>query len=221
MRFLIQLLLWPFPWFLRRPLLCLLPGFRIARTARIGFSVLNVRNLVMGERALIGHLTYAKGASSLVIEDDGILGHLNWVTAYPEDKVEFFGHCQGRKAILIIRQHGAITSRHMIDCTGSIEIGAFAIVGGWGSQIVTHSIDYAVPRQDAAAISVGAYSFVGSRSILLMGSKLPDRSILAAGSVYGLKGEHPSGLYSGLPAKFVRELDAETGFFHRERGFVT
>lgn len=221
MRALVQLLLLPFPWLVRRPLLCLLLGFKIAPTAWIGCSILNVRRLELGEGAHIGHLTYAKGLDLIRLDEAAILGNLNWITGYPANDRRFFSHVEDRKVYLHIARHAAITSRHLIDCTAGVEVGAFAIVAGWQSQIVTHSIEFDQSRQDAEAIKIGEYSFIGSRSILLKGSHFPARSILGAGSTFGLKGDHPSGLYNGVPAQFVREIDASKGFFHRERGLVT
>ena len=97
MRAAAQVLLWVLPWFVRRPLLCLLFGFRIDRAARIGFSVLAVGLLEMAEGARIGHLTYAKG-----LEPDRawaatrLLGPLNWITAYPAKGRDFFTHVADR-----------------------------------------------------------------------------------------------------------------------------
>lgn len=215
----LQIILLPLPWALRRLLLNLLPGFRLHPKSRIGWSVFNVARLELHEGAYIGSLNYAKGLRSIVVEEFGIINNLNWITAYPAGGPTFFQHCEGREPALVVRRHAAITSRHLIDCTGGVEVGAFAIVAGWGSQVISHSIDLEASRQDAHPVHVGEYSFVGSRSVLLMGSRFPDRSVLVAGSTFGLRDAEPGGVFGGVPARRLRDVDG--AFFSRERGYVT
>lgn len=220
MRLLIQALLLPVPWFLRRALLRLIPGFTIARGARIGLSLIGSGEVLLGEGAVIGHLTIVKGLSRLSLGNHARLGNLNWITAVPAGTPGHFGHLPERAAYLDLAAEAAVTHRHLIDCTGGVTIGAFATVAGWHSQIISHSIDLREARQDAAPISIGAGAFVGSRTILLKGSSLPDCSVLGAGSVYEGQDSRPFGLYRGNPATRVSELPADLGYFHRTRGFV-
>ncbi len=220
MRRLVQFMLLPLPWAVRRWLLMKLFGFEIDRTARIGFSVLDVDMVRMGPGAGIGHLTFAKGLSLIEIGACGTLGNLNWITAYPLAQNDFFAHCVNRKTELIIARHAAITSRHLIDCTDRVSIGEFATVAGWHSQIVTHSFDLAHPRQDCEPIAVGTYSFVGSRAILLKGAQVPERSIVAAGSTFGVRSGMPLGVFAGNPAARIREADPALGYFTRQRGLI-
>jgi acetyltransferase-like isoleucine patch superfamily enzyme len=220
MRRLVQIVLFPLPWTVRRWLLGKLFGYDLHRTARIGFSVLDVDMVRMGPGARIGHLTFAKGLTLIEIGAGGILGNLNWVTAYPLKQHDFFAHRGDRKTELIIAHDAAITARHFIDCTDRITIGEFATVAGWHSQIVTHSFDLTHPRQDCEPIAVGAYSFVGSRAILLKGAHVPERSIVAAGSTFGVRNGEPLGVFAGNPAARIREADPALGYFTRDRGLI-
>lgn len=220
MRMVLQLLLLPLPWFLRRPLLGLIPGFVIGRGARIGRSLIGARELVLGEGAVIGHLTVVKGLSRLELGANARLGNLNWVTAVPKDTPGHFAHLPERDPSLVIASEAAITHRHLIDCTGGVHIGAFATFAGWHSQIISHSFDFRASRQDAAPVTVGEHAFVGSRCILLKGSVLPDRSVLGAGSVYEGQDTQPHGLYRGNPATRAGELPEDLGYFHRTSGFI-
>jgi acetyltransferase-like isoleucine patch superfamily enzyme len=215
-----QLILFFLPWSVRRALLQKRYGYRIAPTARIGYSVIRSRHLDMAAGAVIGSLTYVKGVEHLVLGEEGRLGSLNWVTAFPRGNDAFFSHVKLRDPSLRIGNHAAVTARHLIDCTGGVTIGAFTTFGGWGSQILTHSIDPAKCLQDAAPVNIGAYCFIGTRVVILKGSMLPDRSILAAGSVLAGAFTEPLGLYSGVPATRARELPPEYLYFHRTVGYV-
>lgn len=174
----------------------------------------------MGPDSWIGHLNYAKGLSLLQLGDHARIEQLNWITGFPRGNASFFAHLPDREPVLRVGRHSSITSRHLIDCTGGVEIGEFTTMGGWQTQIISHSFDFSVPRQHAEQIRIGSYSFIGSRSILLMGANFPDRSILGAGSTYGSKDCGASGLYSGVPARHVRDLDANSGYFLREEGMI-
>ncbi|UIP07459.1 hypothetical protein LY632_03415 [Erythrobacter sp. SDW2] len=220
MRIVFQLLLWPLPWFLRRLLLGLIPGFTIGRGARIGRSLIGAHALALGDGAVIGNLTVVKGLSRLELGENARLGNLNWITAVPKDTPGHFVHLPQRDPSLIIEREAAITHRHLIDCTGGVRIGAFATFAGWHSQVISHSFDFRASRQDAAPVTVGEYAFVGSRCILLKGSSLPDRSVLGAGSVYEGDDAQSHGLYRGNPATRVGELPSDLGYFQRASGFI-
>ena len=110
---------------------------------------------------------------------------------------------------------------HHIDCTGGVRIGAFCTVAGLRSQILTHSIDVRLSKQRCEPVSIGRFTFVGTGSIILMGSALPDYSVLAAGAVLTKKFEQTHGLYAGNPAKLVSRFEAdECAYFSRNDGHV-
>lgn len=219
MSLLVQLALMILPWSLRRPLLRSFLGYQIDPTARIGYSVVAASKLVMGADARIGSLTFVKGLEELVLEEGAILGNLNWVTGLPRTS-QYFHDQLDRRPALFIRRHAAVTHRHLLDCTDTIEVGAFATFGGWGSQILTHSIDVEDCRQRCAPVRIGEYAFIGTRSVFLKGSSLPGFSILAAGSVLGGKYDEAYQLYSGVPAKPVKALSPDLAYFTRTQGPV-
>jgi acetyltransferase-like isoleucine patch superfamily enzyme len=108
----------------------------------------------------------------------------------------------------------------LIDCTESIQVGAFATVAGFRSQLLTHSIDIERAQQRAAPIRIGQYCFVGTDCVLLGGSALPDYSVLGAKSLLNSKFDEPYGLYGGVPASRVKTLSQQTAYFTRTIGFV-
>ena len=91
---------------------------------------------------------------------------------------------------------------------------------GFSSQILTHSIDLAANRQSAAPVRLGNYCFVGTNSVLLGGSALPDFCVLGAKSLLNKAQTVTHTLYAGTPAVAVKELPADLAYFQRQTGFV-
>lgn len=205
------------PWSLRRRVLVRLLGWDIHPSASIGFALLDVAMLAMGARSRIGHFTYARNVAEIRLGKGAAIGRQNWISGFPIGRKFAFADCD-RSPKLVIGDEAAITNGHRIDCTDGVSVGAFTTVAGWASQIITHSIDIRSARQRCAPITIGSYCFVGSRSILLKGSVLPDHSVLGAGSVLAHAHVEPYGLYSGVPATKQKTLDPTSKYFTREKG---
>jgi len=208
------------PWSLRRSLLEKQFGYSIHPSSRIGFAWIFPRRLIMEEGSRIGHLTLCKNIDLLHLGAHAIVGQLNWITGFPSGPSRHFAHQAERRPELIIEQHAGISSRHLIDCTARVRIGAFATIGGFRSQLLTHSIDFNAGRQTAEPIEIAEYSFTGTNSVVLGGSVLPHHSVLGAQSLLNKKWDEPYRLYAGVPAKPVKELSPELEYFRRTEGFV-
>jgi acetyltransferase-like isoleucine patch superfamily enzyme len=131
-----------------------------------------------------------------------------------------FGEEKDRKPQLILEEHAAVTHRHLIDCTNSVVIGRFTTMAGWQSQILTHSIDLARNRQASSPVRIGEYCFVGTNSVLLPGSVLPDFCVLGAKSLLNQAFTDRYWLYGGVPARSIKELSPDYEYFRRTQGFV-
>lgn len=208
------------PWPVRRRLLVRVFGYEISPAARIGFAWIFPERLVMGPGATIGHLTVCKGLSLLSLDAYASIGRGNWITAYPLGAPRHFLHQPDRRPELRIGAHAAVTNRHIVDCTASVEIGAFSTFAGFRSQILTHSIDLATSRQSSAPVRIGRYCFVGTGSVLLGGSVLPDHCVLGALSLLNKPYSTTHRLYAGVPAREISALDPGLRYFQREVGFV-
>lgn len=131
-----------FPWFIRRRLLIKFWGYKIHKTARIGFSYIYPKCLEMSEGAKINHFTVAIHLDTLILGYKSSIGRSNWITGFPSNTTSLhFKHQKNRVSKLIIGEHSAITKNHHIDCTNKIEIGDFVTVAGYNSQLLTHSIN--------------------------------------------------------------------------------
>lgn len=115
-------------------------------------------------------------------------------------------------ASLIIGKEVKI-SNTAIQCTKSITIGDYAMIGGsckiWDNDF--HSLDPKVRREtpnenfESEPINIGKNVFIGGFSIILKGVTIGDNSVIAAGSVVS-KEIPPNEIWGGNPAKFIRKL---------------
>lgn len=219
-KLIISLLLLPVPWVLRRVLLEMCCGYSLHPTCRIGFALVYVDELVMGEHTSIGHLTVCKGLKRLHMGAHSSIGRGNWITGFPAENKTFFAHQMDRSPELILGAQSAITHRHIIDCTNAVRIGEFTTVAGYGSQILTHSIDLMDCRQSSAPITIGDYCFVGTSCVLLGGSVLPSYSALGAKSLLNKAHTQTHSLYAGVPARWIKSMEPQMKYFQRDVGFV-
>lgn len=208
------------PWSMRRRFLEKQFGYSIHPTSRIGLSWLCPRRLVMEEHSRIGHFNFCKNIDLLHVGAHAVIAQLNWITGFPLGGRRHFAHQTDRRPELIVEQHAGISSRHFIDCTARVRIGAYATIAGYRSQFITHSIDLEQGRQSSAPIDIGDYCFVGTEAVALGGSALPHHSVLGAKSLLNKKWETPFTLYAGVPAKAIKQLPLEWGYFQRKEGFV-
>lgn len=215
----LQLLALLLPWRLRRALLARFCRIRFAPSARIGVSLVHARETVMGPHSRIGHFTLVRNLDRLVLGEYALIGNFNWITAPPKE-TRHFRHDPDRDPSLLVGDHAAITNRHLIDCSNRVSIGPFAILAGWGSQILTHAVEFPIPRQESAPVSIGRYCFIGTRCVLLKGSTLADHCVLAAGTVLATQVEEAWSVYGGVPAHKIADVARDAGYFHRTSGYV-
>ena len=113
-------------------------------------------------------------------------------------------HHQPRLAARDRRRARSIVSGHRIDFTDRVTIGRNVIIGGRNSSLWTHN------RQQTAPIEIGDFCYLGSEVRLAPGARLPERSILALGSVLAGAIDTP-----GLPGG--RSAGAGHSSAHRRR----
>lgn len=203
------------PWKLRRWCLIKIYHYKIHPTAKIGLSYIYPHHLIMKERASIGHFNVAIHLELIQMERDCTICQKNWITGFPLADKSNFTEFKDRKPYLIMGKDSAITKQHLIDCTDAVTIGEFTSVGGYGTQILSHSTSLQHNKQSCAPISIGHHCFVGTRCIILPGSILPNQSVLGAGAVLKKQFTESFVLYGGVPAKYVQKMDDSYEFFHR------
>jgi acetyltransferase-like isoleucine patch superfamily enzyme len=220
MKKLLMLLSFLLPWSTRRIFLEKQFGYSIHPMARIGFAWIMPERLVMEAHSSIGTLTLCKNIALLHLGEHAIIGRGNWITGFPLGPSPHFASETDRRPELIVGAHSAITHRHLIDCTNRITIGRFTTFAGFQSQMLTHSIDLEQNRQVSAPITVGDYCFVGTNSVFLGGSAIPDYCVVGAKSLVNKPFTETHQLYGGTPARAVQALPANYAYFQRTSGFV-
>lgn len=218
-RVLIHVFLLLFPWPLRRIIMRTFFKAKIGDGTYVGFSLLHAERIEIGEGTRIGHFNLIKGLSLLKLDSYVSIGNFNWISGSPVRVSNHFISID-RVPALVMGRHAALTQFHRLDCSDSIHFGEFSILAGYGSQLLTHSINIAYSKQLVSSVSVGAYTFIGTRSVLLPGSVLPNYCVLAAGSVLVTSHDDEYTLYGGVPAKVLKSLDKELAYFSRTSGYV-
>lgn len=196
-------------WCLRRA------GHKIASSARIGICLVQrVGTVHMAPDSRIGHLNVIRDVRSLSLGEGAVIGQWNWITSARPLMREGSDH-----GFLDMGKHAALTSRHYVDCSGSVSIGEFATVAGVRSTIFTHGIDWRANRQSTQPVVIGAYSLIGSNCAICPGAVLPARSVVGMGAVVaGATGEESSLVVSPRATVVRRGLDGL--YFHRPEGYV-
>ncbi len=220
MKFLLKLLVCALPWPLRRRALNRFFGFQIHETAWIGLAWIFPQRLIMEEGTLIGHLTVAVHLDLIHLAHHSQICRGCWITGFPKGLAGHYEDDPGRSPELLLGQHAAVTNRHLIDCTSRVSIGAFTTFAGFHSQIISHGIDVERSRQVSAPVTIGDYCFVGTNCVVLGGSALPHRSVLAAKSLLNKAFTEEYMLYGGIPARPLKPIAKTAAYFTRPTGEV-
>lgn len=203
------------PWRIKRWILNRFYKYDLHPKAHIGLSYIFPKHLVMEEGAVIGHLNVAIHLELISMEKDCAITQRNWITGFPLKNKSHFQYFPQRKPYLIMKRDSAITKQHIVDCTDTVTIGEFTSIGGYGTQILSHSTSLLLNKQACAPITIGHHCFVGTRAIILPGAILPPQSVLGAGAVLKKQFTESFALYGGIPARFIKKMDESYVFFHR------
>ncbi|MBC7632277.1 DapH/DapD/GlmU-related protein [Aeromicrobium sp.] len=194
-----QLLAWLLPASSAKNTLLRAVGHNVHQTARARVNVVwKVEAFAMNPNSRIGLGNIVKNMRSVSLGEGSSIGRLNVVSSHP-----VFVRNYPSGATLTLDAKSKVTSRHQLDCSGSVHVGELSSIAGHQTRVMTHSIDIERDAQAAHPVHIGDRSFVGTRCLILGGAALPSRSILAAGSVLPRRsGDSPSGLWAGVPAQY-------------------
>ena len=154
---------------------------------------------------MIAGMSVFHNLSRLEMAADSYIGRWNFFSANPS-----FSRILPEAGKFSLARGAYVTNRHEIDCSGGVFLGEFSCVAGSGSLIQTHAINFDLDAQTGASVSIGEFSFVGSRCVLLMGASVAPQSVVGAKSlVLKDNAEGVPGLYAGVPVKYIRAIDGK------------
>jgi acetyltransferase-like isoleucine patch superfamily enzyme len=176
--------------------------------------VLNCGRFSLGDGVSIMNFNVFKTLSSIELGPNAFIGNFNQFTAASEYQQHspFVGQ-------LLMGESAGIMNRHYFDCAGQVILRPFAAALGIKSVFQSHELDLADNTTTPGRIILDKNAMTGTACVLLMDSYLPERSVLAAGSL--LTRAKPgdkmpvSSLYAGVPARYIREV-RDFAWWHRD-----
>ncbi|GEO15763.1 acyltransferase [Microvirga aerophila] len=194
-------------------------GWEIAPGVKIGFSFISARSVQIGENVRIGHLNIFRNVDKIALARDVVIGNCNYFVGASSGTKFYSTKAERVTNTLSIGDESAVTHQHIIDVTGGVHIGSFATIAGYRTTILTHSIDLEENKQSVAPVHIGDYTFIGTNCVLLKGSRLASRCILAAGSVHTSGSTDEGSLYGSGIAKNIKKVE-HLAYFSRTQGEV-
>jgi acetyltransferase-like isoleucine patch superfamily enzyme len=174
-------------------------GFRIAKGAKVGFSLVVVDQLEMEPGAYIGHFNRLSGPLIIIMASRAGIGHSNVITRAP------LGVSVG-ESTLRLGVWAKITSRHRIDCTCSLTLGDYSVIAGNGCQVWTHGYVHERTGLDRyridGSVEIGHNVYIGSMCFIAAGVTIGSGIIVGGGSSIG-KDLIEEGLYVSSPLRHL------------------
>lgn len=189
-------------------------GFRIAKGAKIGISILDVDQFDMGEGASIGHGNLLTRTQKVHIGAGAEIGYGNVLRGGAEIQLQPYStvfrfnilnsipdnDCSTDTDPRLLLGEGAyVVSGHRLDFTDRISLGKNVVLAGRGSSLWTHQ------AQSSAPIDIGEFSYLGSEVRVAPGAALGPMSILGMGSVLASNWDGHA-VFGGVPAKPIRPI---------------
>ena len=191
-------------------------GYKIGKNVRIGFTILDADDCVIGDNVSIGHFNIFTGIKTLSIGEHTRIGVLNIFRGGDEIRIgryceilrwneinsipdpEVFNPIDPR---CLIGDGSMMGASHKIDFTDRVEFGNRVILGGRNSSVWTHN------RQSTGPVTIGDNTYLGSEIRVAPGGSVPARCIVGMGSVVTNSFDKEYMLIAGVPAKEIKELD--------------
>lgn len=209
------------PSFLKRACYRLFFGYRIGKRVRIGLTILHAEQCEIADDVRIGHGNLIIGVKDLEIGDHVRIGHLNVIRGGNLVRLGRYAELIRMNEInsipdpdvvapvdprFLLGAGSIVTTGHKIDFTDLVEIGDRTILGGRNSSLWTHN------RQRTRPIRIGSLCYIGSEIRIAPGGVIPSRCIVGIGAVITKQLEGENCLIGGVPAKRIKQLDAEDVF---------
>jgi acetyltransferase-like isoleucine patch superfamily enzyme len=201
-------------------------GYKIGKRVKIGLSIIDVDSCEIEDDVTIGHLNVFSGTRNLSVGEHTRIGVLNVFRG--GNKINIGRYCEILRLneinsipepetinvadpTFILGDGCMIGASHKIDFTDRVAFGKSVILGGRNSSVWTHN------RQITMPVSVGDHSYLGSEIRIAPGGSVAANCIVGIGAVITKQLKNENQLIAGVPAREVKELDAEGRFLVQQK----
>jgi acetyltransferase-like isoleucine patch superfamily enzyme len=173
---------------------------------------LHLDRVQMGDGVKIGPFNIFRDLARLQFGQDVRIGQWNWFSA------SWHMRQAGGPGTLELGPQSSITSRHYVDCTGGVRVGAYTTIAGERSTFLTHGISWDTSDQTYRPIEIGDFCLLSSNLQVAPGASVGDRIVVGMGATVAGRLSEP-GLYVQPRAELVKR-DLAGRYFARDVGNV-
>lgn len=176
-------------------------GAKIGKNCYIGLSIVNAKDLEIGDNVYIGHCCLLWRLRRLSLGSGSRLEFGNWVT----------GAGIGE---FLLGRNSAVQRFHFFEASSDITVGSNSIIAGRNSTFFSHGIspdDLDVRR----SVNIGDWCYVGSNCHFVPGAKLANHTFVGMGCVVTKAFTESYTLLTGCPATVKKALEPNAAYFNR------
>lgn len=176
-------------------------GARIGKSCKIGLSIIDAKNIRLGDHVRIGHFNLIWRLTELDLGTGSKIGDGNWVT----------GATKGR---LRMGRNSSIRRFHYLEASGDILIGDNSILAGRGVQMFTHGL-HPDDFEQVKPITIGDWCYIGAFAKFVPGVVIPKGTFVGMAAVLTKAYQDEYVLLAGNPATVKRALSPQAKYFQR------
>lgn len=188
-------------------------GWLVGSKVEIGpCLIFRLDEVRIGDGAKIGPFNVFRDLARLELGEDTRMGQWNWISASLHMRLK------GSPGTFALGPQSALTSRHYVDCTGGVRVGAYTTIAGERSTFLTHGISWVNSDQTSRGIEIGDFCLLSSNVQVAPGASVGDRIVVGMGATIAGDLSEP-GLYVQPRAALVKR-DLVGQYFERQKGHV-
>lgn len=176
-------------------------GARIGRNCRIGLSIVDAKDLEIGDHVLIGNFNLIYNLKKATLGSGAKINSFNWITG-------------ARTGEFRLGRNSSIRRFHFVDASGSFHVGDNTIIAGRSSLFFTHGLT-PTNLDDIRSIEIGDWCYVGAACRFLPGSGVGEGTFVGMGSVVTKRYTSTYVLLAGNPALVRKEIPKDSEYFER------
>lgn len=186
-------------------------GYRFGAGTQLGWgAVIAVSQFVAGNGVVIRRGNHFIGPLKVTLGDKAFIGRFNRIECGDSAADPKMAHMNYAREF-IAGEDSLIHEGHLFDVYGRIRIGKGSWVAGFDSQFLTHGAG--TMNRD---IEIGEYCFLGSAVRFSPGGGIGNNVILGMGAVVTKQLAQDNVVVGGVPAKVIKQRDAEDGYVFKK-----